>query len=41
MALILKNESDESDTSAAAAASELSREFRACCTGHHLFFRIS
>lgn len=41
MALMPKNENDESNTSAVAAASELSRDFRACCNRDHLFFRMS
>jgi len=37
-----KNENERSDTSAAAAASELTtREFRACWNGDHLVFRKS
>lgn len=38
-----ENESDRSDTSATAAASELSisREFRACWDGDRLLFRKS
>lgn len=41
VALMPKSESDKSDTSSAATVAELSRDFRACCNGDHIFYRIS